>query len=49
VGEQLFLHFHRQVGSLVLKTSSLEDAYRALAVVNKAQESYAQGCRLELD
>lgn len=49
VGEQLFLHFHRQVGSLVLKTSSLEDAYRALAIVNKAQESYAQGCRLELD
>lgn len=49
VGEQLFLHFHRQVNSLVLKTSSLEDAYRALAIVNKAQESYAKGCRLELD
>jgi predicted dehydrogenase len=49
VGEQLFMHFHRQVSSLVLKTSSLEDAYRALAIVNKAQESYAQGCRLELD
>jgi hypothetical protein len=49
VGEQLFLHFHRHVSSLVLKTSSLEDAYRALAIVNKAQESYAEGCRLELD
>ena len=49
VGEQLFMHFHRHVGSLVLKTSSLEDAYRALAIVNRAQESYAQGCRLELD
>ena len=49
VGEQLFMHFHRHVGSLVLKTSSLEDAYRALAIVNKAQESYAQGCRLDLD
>ena len=49
VGEQLFLHFHRHVNSLVLKTSSLEDAYRALAIVNKAQESYAKGCRLELD
>ncbi len=48
-GEQLFMHFHRHVSSLVLKTSSLEDAYRALAIVNKAQESYAQGCRLELD
>jgi hypothetical protein len=49
VGEQLFMHFHRHVASLVLKTSSLEDAYRALAIVNKAQESYAKGCRLELD
>ena len=49
VGEQLFLHFHRHVSSLVLKTSSLEDSYRALAIVNKAQESYAKGCRLELD
>ena len=49
VGEQLFLHFHRQVSSLVLKTASLEDAYRALATVNKAQESYAKGCRLSLD
>ena len=48
VGEQLFMHFHRHVGSLVLKTSSLEDAYRALAIVNRAQESYSQGCRLEL-
>ena len=43
------MHFHRQVGSLVLKTSSLEDAYRPLAIVNKAQESYAEGCRLELE
>ena len=49
VGEQLLMHFHRHVGSLVLKTSSLEDAYRALAIVNRAQESYAQGCRLELE
>ena len=48
VGEQLFMHFHRHVGSLVLKTSSLDDAYRALAIVNRAQESYSQGCRLEL-
>ena len=48
-GEQLFLHFHRQVGSLVLKPSSLDVAYRALAIVYKAQESYGQGCRLELE
>ncbi len=49
VGEQMLLHFHRLVGSLVLKISSLEDAYRALAIVNKAQESYAKGCRLTLE
>jgi predicted dehydrogenase len=49
VGEQLLLHFHRLVSSLVLKISSLEDAYRALAIVNKAQESYAKGCRLTLE
>ena len=49
VGEQLLLHFHRLVSSLVLKISSLDDAYRALAIVNKAQESYAKGCRLTLE
>jgi predicted dehydrogenase len=49
VGEQLLLHFHRLVSSLVLKISSLDDAYKALAIVNKAQESYAKGCRLTLD
>jgi len=49
VGEQLLLHFHRQVSSLVLKTSSLEDAYRALTIVNRAQESYSQGHRIDLE
>jgi len=48
VGEQLLLHFHRQVSSLVLKTSSLEDAFKALTIVNRAQDSYLQGRRLEL-
>ena len=48
VGEQSLLHFHRQVGSLVLKTASLEDAFQALTIVNHAQESYLQGHRLEL-
>jgi predicted dehydrogenase len=48
VGEQLLLHFHRQVSSLVLKTASLEDAFKALTIVNRAQESYLQGCRLDL-
>ncbi|HEY4234780.1 MAG TPA: Gfo/Idh/MocA family oxidoreductase [Lacipirellulaceae bacterium] len=48
VGEQLLLHFHRQVSSLVLKTSSLEDAFKALTIVNVAQESYLQGHRVTL-
>jgi predicted dehydrogenase len=48
VGEQLLLHFHRQVSSLVLKTASLEDAFTALTIVNRAQESYLQGRRLDL-
>jgi predicted dehydrogenase len=48
VGEQLLMHFHRQVSSLVLKTSSLEDAFKALTIVNLAQESYLQGHRVEL-
>jgi predicted dehydrogenase len=48
VGEQSLLHFHRQVSSLVLKTASLEDAFQALTIVNRAQESYLQGTRLTL-
>jgi predicted dehydrogenase len=46
VGEQLLMHFHRQVQSLVLKTSSLEDAYRATSIVIRAQQSYAEGKRV---
>jgi hypothetical protein len=42
------MHFHRQVGSLVLKTASLEDAFQALTIVNRAQDSYLQGHRVEL-
>jgi len=48
VGEQLLLHFHRQVNSLVLKSASLEDAFKALTIVNRAQESYVQRRRFEL-
>lgn len=43
VGEQLLLHFHRQVSSLLLKTASLEDAYRATAIVIAAQQSNREG------
>ncbi len=47
VGEQLLMHFHRQVSSLLLKTSSLEDAYRAMSIVIAAQTSYSEGRRVE--
>lgn len=49
VGEQLLAQFHREVTSLVRNTSSLEDAYRALSIVVKARESYAQGVRIPLE
>lgn len=49
VGEQLLMHFHRSVSSLVLKTSGLEDAYRATSLVIAARESHQQGCRIEVD
>ena len=41
------MHYHRQVGDLVLKTASLEDAFQALTIVNRAQDSYLQGLRVE--
>jgi len=46
VGEQLLLHFHRAVSSLVRQTTSLEDAYRAMSIVIKSQQSYAEGRRI---
>ncbi|MGI9456723.1 MAG: Gfo/Idh/MocA family protein [Aeoliella sp.] len=46
VGEQLLLHFHRQVNSLVLKTASLEDAYRATSIIIAAQQSHREGRRI---
>jgi predicted dehydrogenase len=47
VGEQLLLHFHRAVASLVLSTASLDDAYRALSIVVRARESFATGERVD--
>lgn len=47
VGEQLLTQFFRSVTSLVRKTSDLEDACRALAVVELAGRSFAEGRRLE--
>ena len=46
VGEQLLMHFHRAVESLVLKTASLDDAHRALAIASKARQSCATGQRV---
>ena len=43
LGEALLLQFYRNVTSLVLQSSSLEDAYKALAVVLAARSSHAQG------
>ncbi|MBX3427729.1 MAG: Gfo/Idh/MocA family oxidoreductase [Pirellulales bacterium] len=45
VGEQMLLHFHRAVESLVLKTASLEDAHRAIAIAHKARLSARNGQR----
>ena len=46
VGEQLLMHFHRAVESLVLKTASLEDAHRALLIASLARQSCATGQRV---
>jgi len=46
VGEQLLLHFHRAVSSLVLKTSSLADAHRAITIANQAKVSCETGQRV---
>ncbi|MBS0210386.1 MAG: Gfo/Idh/MocA family oxidoreductase [Planctomycetes bacterium] len=49
VGEQLLSQFYRHVTSLIRSTSSLEDAYRALAVVLQARASHAHGRRETLE
>ena len=47
IGEQLLMEFHRSVSSLVMRTTSLEDAIRALEIVNAAAESAKLGQRVE--
>lgn len=49
VGELLLMHFHRAVSSLVLKTASLEDAYRAMSLVIAARESHREGRRVTIE
>ncbi len=48
VGEQLLNHFHRAVTSLLRRACDLEDAYRALWIVQQARRSHELGQRIEL-
>ena len=49
VGEQLFTHFYRAVTSLVRDRTDLEEAYRALVIVQQAKKSAADGQRIMLN
>lgn len=49
VGEQMLLHFHRAVTSLVRNTSNLSDAYRAMKIVTSAHDSANAGKRVALE
>jgi predicted dehydrogenase len=49
VGERLLMHFYRAVTSLVRKTDDAEDAYRALAIVLAARQSFDTGRRIFLN
>jgi predicted dehydrogenase len=48
VGEQMLMQFYRAVTSLVSKTCNLEDACRALEIVEEAGNSYREGRRIAL-
>jgi predicted dehydrogenase len=48
VGEQLLTQFYRSVTSLVRKTTDLDDACRALWIVQQADRSFREGRRLPL-
>ncbi len=49
LGELMLLQFYRHVTSLVRRTDSLEDAYRALLVVRQAEQSVREGRRIPLN
>ena len=49
VGEQLLIHFHRAVASLVLKSSSLDDTHHAVTIANQAKISSKTGQRISCD
>lgn len=46
VGEQMLLHFHRRVTSLVRSMSGLDDALQALRIVQAGKTSQAEGRRV---
>jgi len=48
IGEQLLTQFHRAVTSLVRKNRDLEDACRAMSIVQEAMRSFQEGVRLSL-
>ncbi|QDT69113.1 Inositol 2-dehydrogenase/D-chiro-inositol 3-dehydrogenase [Planctomycetes bacterium MalM25] len=48
LGERLLMQFHRSVSSLVLRSTSLEDAFRAQQIVLAARRSASSGLRVEL-
>jgi predicted dehydrogenase len=48
VGEQLLMQFYRAVTSHAADTSNVEDAYRALWIVDEARRSYREGRRIEI-
>ncbi len=48
VCEQMLSQFHRSVTSLVRSTGGLEDAYRAMLIVQQAHRSHTEGCRINL-
>ena len=48
VGEQMLVHFHRRVTSLVRSMSGLDDALQALRVVQAGETSQAEGRRMWL-
>ena len=48
VGEQLLAQFHLAVTSRGRKTCDLDDAYRALCIVQEARKSHTEGRRIKL-
>ncbi|HMO12654.1 MAG TPA: Gfo/Idh/MocA family oxidoreductase [Pirellulaceae bacterium] len=49
VGEQLLTHFYRSITSLVRNRSDLDDAYRAMIVATKANQSADEKRRIYLE